>query len=143
MTGLVSTTFPKEEEDDEPRPPAQTWVDEGAGRDWDEGCWPGCGGRGPGASATTPETAPRPRPDPADPEDPEEEGFTLEEEEEDDLLDFPGIAEGSRRRRRRRRQRRGGSPEIRGRTGGGVPTAHRVLPGSLDGLLGGLGVTRT
>ena len=38
MTGLVSTTFPEEEEDDKPRPPARTWVDGGAGEDWDEGC---------------------------------------------------------------------------------------------------------
>ena len=108
------------------------------GKDWDEGCCPGCGGRGPGASAATPAGAPRPRPDPADPEDPEEEeGFTLEEE--DDLLDFPGIAEGSRRRRRR--QRRGGVRNP-GEDRRGVPTAHRVSPGSLDGLLGGLGVTQ-
>ena len=49
MTGLVSTTFPRrEEEDDGPGPPARTWVDEDvAGEDWDEGC-PGCGGRDPG-----------------------------------------------------------------------------------------------
>ena len=96
MTGLVSTTFAMEEEDDGPRPPVRTWVMDVdvdvAGGGWDESC-PGCGGRDPEASAATP-AAPRPRPDPADPEDPEEEGFTLEKEEEDGLLDFPGIAEG-------------------------------------------------
>ena len=134
--GPVSTTVPEEEEDDgRPESPALTWVNRGvAGEDWDEGC-PRCGGcpGEPGAAATP--AAPRPRLDPADPEDPEEEeGFPLEEE--GDLLDFPGIAEGSSRCRRRQK-RGGGSPGIRGRTGGGVPTAHRVSPGSLDGLLEG------
>ena len=40
MTGLVSTTFPREEEeDDKPGPPVRTWVDvDVAGEDWDEGC---------------------------------------------------------------------------------------------------------
>ena len=119
MTGPVSTTFPEEEEDDEPGSPALDWVDRDVtGKDWDEVC-PGCGGRDPGASAATP-AAPRPLPNPADPENPEEEGFTLEEEEEDDLLDFPGIAEleevfvvAAVVKKKRR------SPEIRGRTGGG------------------------
>ena len=141
MTGLVSTTFTMEEEDDGPGPPVRTWVDvDVAGGDWDESC-PGCGGC-PGAAATP--VAPRPRLDPADPADPEEEeeGFPLEEEEEEDaLLDFPGIAEGKSAKSPSSSDKRR-SPGIRGRTGGGVPTAHRVSPGSLDGLLGGLGVTQ-
>ena len=98
MTGLVSTTFAMEEEDDGPGPPVRTWVVDVdvAGGGWDESC-PRCGGC-PGGAAATP-AAPRPRLDPAEPEpepDPEEEeeGFPLEEEEEDALLDFPGIAEG-------------------------------------------------
>ena len=101
MTGLVSTTFAMEEEDDGPGPPVRTWVMDVdvdvAGGGWDESCL-GCGGC-PGGAAATP-AAPRPRLDPAEPEpepDPEEEeeGFPLEEEEEEDaLLDFPGIAEG-------------------------------------------------
>ena len=90
MTGLVSTTFTREEEDDGPGPPVRTWVVDVAGGDWDESCR-GCGGC-PGAAATP--AAPHPRLDPAEPDPEEEEGFPLEREEEDDLLDFPGIAEG-------------------------------------------------
>ena len=121
----VSTTIPGEEEDDGPRPPARTWVNGGAGEDWDEGCWPGCGSRGPGASAATPEAAPRPRPDLADPEDPEEEGFTLEGEEEDDLLDFPGIAEGKSAKSPSSPEKRGRSPGIPGNPAGVAKAAHR------------------
>ena len=133
--GGVSTTFPRrEEEDDGPGPPAaRTCVDgDVAGKDWDKGC-PRCGGC-PGGAAATP-AAPHPRLDPADPEDPEEEGFTLEEEEEDDLLDFPGIAEG---KSAKSSSSPGKEEEVResGWNPAGVAKAsHRGSPGSLEGFL--------
>ena len=117
MTGLVSTTFTMEEEDDGPGPPVRTWVVDVvvAGGGWDESC-PRCGGC-PGGAAATP-AAPRPRLDPAEPDPEEEEGFPLEREEEDDLLDFPGIAEGKSAKSPSSSEKRR-SPGIRGRTGGG------------------------